>query len=188
MDYQFNKIVILYKMLFFVRRYIIIADDGNEKIEEEIAPWDSETYESLLEQRRTSNNNIQVMLPNNITGEIMHDGQLVVNLVNRTDHMLWSYGQTNLCSLLQSMALVDSIPSPVESSDVALANRPLLNMTIDCVGLQKDQHSLGQGNWVVAVYTTRITAAAARVDFQFQCYDGDDSRMDYLLPWLRRWL
>ena len=162
---------------------IIIADDGNEKIEEEIAPWDSETYESLLEQRRTSNNNIQVMLPNNITGEIMHDGQLVVNLVNRTDHMLWNYGQTNLCSLLQSMALVDSIPSPVESSDVALANRPLLNMTIDCVGLQKDQHALGQGNWVVAVYTTRITAAAARVDFhQFQCYDGDDSRMDYLLP------
>ena len=126
-------------------------------------------------------NQIQrVQLPNDIVGEVLPNKQLlVINLVNRTDHVLWWY-QTNLCKLLQSMALIDTLPS---TEHVDMPKRPLLNMTFDCIGMYK-KALLGQGNWVTAIYTTRIIAAAARVDFQFQFYEGRDSEMTSLLPWL----
>ena len=101
------------------------------------------------------------MLANNITGEITHNGQLVVNIINRTDHMLWYYGQSNLCKLLQSMALIDTIPSPPslspdaeKSKTIKLTKRSLLNMTLDCVDMITKKNALGQGNWIVAIYTT----------------------------------
>mmetsp|Transcript_18410 Transcript_18410/g.27604 ORF Transcript_18410/g.27604 Transcript_18410/m.27604 type:complete len:595 (-) Transcript_18410:896-2680(-) len=114
-----------------------------------------------------------------LIGEIREGGQLVVDLVNRTDHFFWHVTQTPLCNLLRSMAVIDTIPS---AAHVSMPKRPLLNITLcwDC--LQK-KFSLGEGNWITAFYTTRIAAAAARVDVQIQCNDGRDSQMDMLLPW-----
>jgi hypothetical protein len=171
-----------------------------------IQEWNVSTYSTILQQQQLllkqqqhqhqqqQQNSIDqdltmtVMLPNNITGTIQQDGQLVVNLINRTDHMLWKQGQTNLCSLLKSMALLDTIPYPDTAKATAsslLPKRPLLNMTLDCYGMKHAPgRHMGEGNMVIAVYTTRLTTAAARVDFQFQCYDGNQSQMELLLPWV----
>jgi hypothetical protein len=42
---------------------------------------------------------------------------------------------------------------------------------------------LQTGNWVTAVYASRMAAALAGVDFKFQCVDGQESKMELLLPW-----
>jgi len=115
-----------------------------------------------------------------LIGEIREGGQLVVDLVNRTDHFFWFVEQTPLCSLLRSMAVIDTIPS---AAHVSMPKRPLLNITLPCRDMLQGKFTVGQGNWITAFYTTRIAAAAARVDVQIQCNDGRDSQMDMLLPW-----
>ncbi|KAL7477830.1 hypothetical protein ACHAW6_003622 [Cyclotella cf. meneghiniana] len=112
-------------------------------------------------------------------GEIREGGQLVVEIINRTDHFFWEAGQTPLCNLLRSMALVDTIPS---FAHVTMPKRPFLNITLPCRDLSL-HGGLGQGNWITAFYTTRIAAAAAMVDLQIQCNDGKSSQMKILLPW-----
>jgi len=173
--------------------------DGNEQDmdqnaneeNEEIPHWNETTWKHILDnyvpgQKVKVGKNETFLFRRSympkareLIGEIREGGQLVVNLVNRTDHFFWFVEQTPLCSLLRSMAVIDTIPS---AAHVSMPKRPLLNITLcwDC--LQK-KFSLGEGNWITAFYTTRIAAAAARVDVQIQCNDGRDSQMDMLLPW-----
>ena len=56
-------------------------------------------------------------------------------------------------------------------------------MTLPCRDLLHGRPKVGSGNWINAFYTTRIAAAAARVDLQIQCNDGLNSQMDMLFPW-----
>eukprot|EP00551_Chaetoceros_affinis_P011018 CAMPEP_0203664268 /NCGR_PEP_ID=MMETSP0090-20130426/1716_1 /ASSEMBLY_ACC=CAM_ASM_001088 /TAXON_ID=426623 /ORGANISM="Chaetoceros affinis, Strain CCMP159" /LENGTH=188 /DNA_ID=CAMNT_0050527459 /DNA_START=20 /DNA_END=582 /DNA_ORIENTATION=- len=88
-----------------------------------------------------------------LIGEIREGGQLVVDLVNRTDHFFWFVTQTPLCNLLRSMAVIDTIPSPAH---VSMPKRPLLNITLPCRDMLQGKFIIGQGNWITAFYTTRI--------------------------------
>ncbi|KAL3938196.1 MAG: hypothetical protein SGBAC_006837 [Bacillariaceae sp.] len=113
-------------------------------------------------------------------GEIL-DGQLVVN----ADHsyMFWNDGQNKLCELLHNMTLTDNWDARDFLNETrASLERPLLNVTMNCTAEVK-QEGFGQGNWITAFYMTRLATAKARVDFQFQCSDGTDSKMKLLLPW-----
>ena len=166
---------------------INVTETGNNDDNDDVLySWDNSTFRDILERRQHSSSNIQVILPNNMTGEVLHDGQLVVNLINSTDHMLWYCGQSNLCNLLQLMTLSDTIPEDIDHA-AELPRRPLLNYTFACNDYfdPNNRWGLGEGNWVTAVYNTRLTAAAARVDFQFNCYEGNNHQMRRLLPWLQ---
>lgn len=110
-------------------------------------------------------------------GQVINN-RLVVNVNHR--YMFWNRGQSRLCNVLREMMNVSSLGE--QTSDGIQRNPPLLNATIDCKELQKEE-AFGQGNWVTALYCTKIAAALARVDFQFQCSDGRDSQMKLLLPW-----
>ena len=159
------------------------ATGNNDDNDDVLYSWDNSTFRDILERRQHSSSNIQVILPNNITGEVLSDGQLVVNLINRTDHMLWYYGQTKLCNLLKLMTLSDTIPEAEDRAE--MPRRPLLNYTFACNDYFIPHGNIGEGNWIVAVYNTRLTAAAARVDFQFNCYEGSKHQIRRILPWLQ---
>jgi hypothetical protein len=118
----------------------------------------------------------------NLLGTIQ-DGRLIVNIDQA--YMFWKSAQSKLCQVLRNMtSLVDHQSPSTELSAIIKINnkRPLLNATIDCVALSFE-HGLGQGNWVTALYATRIAAAFFQMDFSFQCSDGRDSQMKLLLPW-----
>ena len=126
---------------------------------------------------------------NDLEGIIQQDGQLVVNLFNKSanDIMFWGRAQRKLCAILCSMTFVENIPSNKDEGNevedtIELPKRPLLNLTLDCLGHMKNTHQ-GQGNWIQAIYTTRIAAAAAQVDLQIQCYEGNTGQLDNLFPW-----
>ena len=110
-------------------------------------------------------------------GQVINN-RLVVNVNHR--YMFWNRGQSRLCNVLREMTNVSSLGE--QTSYEIQRKPPLLNATVDCKELQKEQN-FGQGNWVTALYCTKIVAALARVDFQFHCSDGRDSQMTLLLPW-----
>ncbi|KAL3779372.1 hypothetical protein HJC23_005232 [Cyclotella cryptica] len=167
-----------------------IKEIGTPDAAGEIPHWNKYTWESILnnfipnQKVRVGENTTMTfkgkhkMGSTEFIGEI-REGGLVVNIINRTDHMFWSVGQTALCNLLRSMSVVDTIPS---FAHVTMPKRPFLNITLPCRDIVVNG-GLGQGNWITAIYIARITAAAAMVDLQIQCNDGKSSQMDSLLPW-----
>lgn len=111
--------------------------------------------------------------------ETLLDGRLVVNVDQR--YLFWEDDHGKLCNLLKHMSHVttlDEVPKDVDE----LVRRPLLNATMDCVEISKIE-DFGQGNWITALYSVRLAAAAARVDFRFHCKDGRASQLKLLLPW-----
>jgi hypothetical protein len=172
---------------FFLLRFQKPADgDGNSS-------FVLSNQTNLGDTGASDNNEIDTSLMTTMTGGPKRDFQyipvsdtfgqeinnrLVVN-VNHS-YMFWNRGQSRLCNVLREMTNVSSLGE--QASDGVKKNPPLLNATIDCKELQKEK-DLGQGNWVTAVYCTKIAAALARVDFEFHCSDGRDSQMKLLLPW-----
>jgi hypothetical protein len=152
--------------------------------------WNKELYQAIQNNAIIPFNSRTVLVGDGAHGEIQIDGKLVVN-IDET-YMFWNNAQIKLCSLLQNMTLSDSnfqgsdllLPSSTTTTTTTTntAAVPLLNATIDCKELVKKE-GLGQGNWVTALYCTRIAAAKAKVDFQFQCADGMESADKLLLPW-----
>jgi hypothetical protein len=146
---------------------------------EEIPAWNENTYEYILANRVP---NQKVQLLHNVTGEINEDGKLIVDLNYKEKfYSIWNLFPNqpypDYCELLRLMSAIPSLPF-AEGPELPL--RPLLNMTWDCVELLR---WFGSGNWITAIYANRMAAAAARVDFQWQCTDGQESKMDTLLPW-----
>jgi hypothetical protein len=138
----------------------------------------NETTTSLMTTMTGIPNRVVQYIPVSDTFGQEINNRLVVNVNHR--YMFWNRGQSRLCNVLREMTNVSSLEE--QTSDGVQRNPPLLNATIDCKGLQKEQ-DFGQGNWVTALYCTKIAAALARVDFQFHCSDGRDSQMTLLLPW-----
>ena len=172
-----------------------VSNNADEtKVESnDIIIWNEDTWQYILENcmpnQKVRLQNETITLENQefqnraeFIGEIREGGQLVVNVDHNTDrYLFWNHGQTLLCSLLRDMAVIDTIPA---SEYAVMPKRPFLNMTIPCRTMVGDDPRLiGQGNWITSLYTTRIAAAAARVDLQIQCSDGRASEMDLLLPW-----
>ncbi len=166
----------------------------NDDDYENMKPWTTQNLLSAIHANCTTIQRISFE-DDDIIGEIHPPfGQLIVNIENRTDYLLWDRCQTSLCQLLQNMSMIDTIPA---SYYPPMPKRPLLNMTLDCQGMTNihshqykflNMNGIGEGNWVTAIYTTRITAAAARVDFQFQCWgqgkELQSSKLTSVLPWL----
>ncbi|CAJ1952240.1 unnamed protein product [Cylindrotheca closterium] len=152
-------------------------DDTNATLRENRSRWSRQMWQSISKDSVSST--VQVDEMHN--GEMI-DGQLVVN-VDQT-YMFWNDGQKKLCELLQNMTLADNwdVPEFVNETTRDPLERPLLNVTMNCTAETKKE-GFGQGNWVTAYYMARLAAAKARVDFQFQCSDGTNSKMKLLLPW-----
>ncbi|KAG7353328.1 hypothetical protein IV203_009377 [Nitzschia inconspicua] len=106
---------------------------------------------------------------------VIRNGTLIVDVDE--SYLFWDGGSIKLCQLLKNLTLTDSLEG---KQPVPLA---LVNATMDCVDHAKNKEGFGQGNWVTAVYASRMAAALAGVDFKFQCTDGQQSRMELLLPW-----
>jgi tetratricopeptide (TPR) repeat protein len=140
--------------------------------------WNEEMYQTIQAQGSLPDSSRMIRVDNE-TGYINKNGQLVVN-VNET-FLFWDHGQEKLCNILQNMTLVSSLEAtaPVPST--------VLNVTMDCIDHNAElKQGLGQGNWVTAVYASRMAAYLAGVDFKFQCLDGQNSKMNLLLPWFDR--
>lgn len=85
------------------------------------------------------------------------------------------------CPILKTMAEVAKNESTIHPPTSAL-----LNVTMDCTRcLKRDVYpcNLGQGNWIMSIYSARMISAYYGVDFKFQCKDGRDSAGNLLLPW-----
>jgi hypothetical protein len=93
--------------------------------------------------------------------------------------VFWNGGQARLCDLLRAMTLRSSLEEKIVPTLMA---RPLLNVTMDCVAMNKNEN-FGQGNWITALYSVHLAAVRAQVDHQMQCRDGRQSQMQLLLPW-----
>jgi len=144
-----------------------------------IPVWNEDIYQNIQIQQSISDLPKIIQVDNEI-GYINKNKQLVVD-VNET-YLFWNDGQRKLCKLLQNMTLASSLDAtaPVPSA--------VLNATIDCID-QNTEHNqgLGQGNWVTAIYASKMATHLAGVDFKFQCLDGQNSKMNLLLPWFDRY-
>ncbi|MGK3758442.1 MAG: tetratricopeptide (TPR) repeat protein [Bacillariaceae sp.] len=140
--------------------------------------WNEEMYQTIQVQGSLPDSSRMIRVDNE-AGYINKNGQLVVD-VNET-FLFWDHGQEKLCNILRNMTLASSLEAtaPVPST--------VLNVTMDCIDQNTElKQGLGQGNWVTAVYASRMAAYLAGVDFKFQCLDGRNSKMILLLPWFDR--
>ena len=140
--------------------------------------WNEEMYQTIQVKGYLPDSSRMIRVDNE-TGYINKNGQLVVD-VNETV-LFWHNGQEKLCNILQNMTLASSLEAtaPVPST--------VLNVTMDCIDQNTEKkQGLGQGNWVTAIYASRMAAYLAGVDFKFQCLDGQNSKMNLLLPWFDR--
>ena len=152
-----------------------LINETDEEMDTIIA-WDVETSRTLVSSTGIlDNTKVNV---SGILGRLV-DNRLVVD-VDET-FVFWNNGQSRLCNLLRAMTLRSNLEEAFPDS-LLLSPRPLLNVTMDCVNMQKDQ-GFGQGNWVTAVYMVHLAAARAQIDHQIQCSDGKLSQMRLLLPW-----
>ena len=137
-----------------------------------------DVHEAIQAQGEKFNRNTTLRVGDK-TGYINNNEQLVVD-VDET-YLFWRDGQEKLCKLLQNMTLATSLDAtgPVPST--------LLNATMDCIDHIENKQGLGQGNWITAIYAARMAAYLAGVDFQFQCLDGQNSKMSLLLPWFDKY-
>lgn len=85
------------------------------------------------------------------------------------EHCFWWGGQPKLCNLLQAKVNTNSTIQA-------------LNLTLNCSS--SNLHTgLGTGNWVLALYMSRLAAIHFGVQMQFACSDGTKERD--ILPWLQ---
>ena len=144
-----------------------------------ILVWNTGMYTKLFRPREKNSIGTQRFESEIKNGYIKNNEQLVVD-VDET-YLFWHDGQEKLCKLLQNMTLATSLDAtgPVPST--------LLNATMDCIYHNKHKQGYGQGNWITAIYAARMAAYLAGVDFQFQCLDGQNSKMSLLLPWFDKY-
>ena len=71
-------------------------------------------WKDIIQNHDANFPNQIVLLADNITGEIQHDGQLIANLYNETSKkvMYRNRAQEALCRLLMSMSMIKTIPPP----------------------------------------------------------------------------
>ena len=86
--------------------------------------------------------------------------------------MYWFEGQEGLCQLLDHITdevsnQQQQIKQQQRQSDIATAT-PLLRAAIDCQEWAKAT-SLGQGNWITAIYLVRLAVARYQFDFAIDC-------------------
>jgi len=118
-----------------------------------------------------------------ILSEILPNGQLVVPVDRK--HAMSDKGAKKLCNLLQRMILADSLSKSSQLPSTSPLPPPILNMTFDFKRI-KSRGADDQGNWLIAIYAARLAAAYAKIEFQFQTKQQDESSyMSYLLPWFK---
>jgi hypothetical protein len=140
--------------------------------------WTDDVYAQVKAQGSTFDSTISIRLGDDVVGHVLN-GRLVANVDE--SYLFWFEGSLRLCDLLRNMTLSASIDGmqPVPPA--------LVNVTMDCVDYATNRGGFGQGNWVTAVYSARMAAALAGVDFQFQCKTGRQHQMELLLPWFDRY-
>jgi hypothetical protein len=92
------------------------------------------------------------------------------------DYMFWSKG-SKLCQAIRNVTGVDELGDEPHYF-TEKKPPPLFNFTLNCTGLPAST-----GNWITAFYMMKLTAAAGRVDLQFQCHTGMENLETDLLPW-----
>ena len=161
---------------------VVKANDDIPKETESIIIWNNEVYQQIRDKSLIVSPSTKIQIEEEF-GSILYDEegkpQIVVNL-NET-YMFWNNGQGKLCQLLRNVTLSSRIDGtdPVPSA--------LLNFTMDCIDHAKNKQGLGQGNWVTGLYAARMASALSGVDSKFQCTDGQDSKMNLLLPWFDKY-
>lgn len=163
-----------------------------------VVGWSDELFQMIIASLRSndtsdlrvdpSSSSFRVIQVEEELAYIRHDdGMLVVDVTE--EYMFWNGGQKKLCQLLKNMTLKNGRPldDDVDASR-QLVPKALVNITMDCRDHYANKQGLGQGNWITAIYASRMAAALAGVDFKFQCSDGRDSMMDLLLPWFDQYV
>ena len=157
-----------------------IVSVSNTELKDKII-WNKDSFEHIKTLGNKFEREKKIILVGNEEGYINGNGELIVN-VNET-YLFWNDGQEKLCDLLRNMTLTTSL-GEYNRSEIPST---LLNATMDCIDHYEHKQGFGQGNWVTAVYASRMAAFLAGVDFHFQCLDGQTSKMTLLLPWFDKY-
>jgi len=139
------------------------------------------TIPSQSQSHRSTSTMNTIRVNEDELGYINNIGQLIVN-VNET-YLLWTEGQERLCKLLRDMTALqnNTTEATTTTNDDPIPSPTTINITMDC---NDEKNSIfGQGNWVSCVYAARMASYFFGVNFKFQCADGQQSKMELLLPW-----
>ncbi|CAJ1967144.1 unnamed protein product [Cylindrotheca closterium] len=109
--------------------------------------------------------------------------RLVIHLGK--EHFYWHYGQRRLCQMLQDMTLTGEIQQDPKYFRDPIPGRPIPKLVteLNCNSI-RGYFGFGEGNWVSAVYSSRMAAARAKVDYSFSCRSDTRNRLKFILPWL----
>lgn len=200
-----SDIVLIYNLLFLAAKYPFL-DKGEyhavsrmpmevSTVKPEVKPqniqkppsWDNKLRNQIIEELREHGSvkprSVSVG-EDSILSEILPNGQLVVPYY-RKKYAMWDKGAKRLCDLLQRMLVKDSLGESSELASTSPLPPPILNMTFDYSGINNPGAD-DQGNWLIAIYASRLAAAYAKVEFQFQTKQQDESSyMSHLLPWFK---
>ena len=122
-------------------------------------------------------------IEDNSTENKWMEDRLVIHVSK--EHFFWHYGQRRLCRLLQDMTLTGAVQEDPDYFRDPIQGRPTPKLVtmLNCDSI-RGYFGFGEGNWVSAVYSSRMAAARAKVDYSFSCRPDTRKPLTLLLPWL----